>query len=109
MNNVDNVESYGVVECNLINEVDMIVSPNTKSVEENVSVRKKLGYDEINNENYQNITEGTEKNVVDLETCLSDKIPKSRETMLGSWKRKVNQILRMKGDPYLGYRRSRTN
>lgn len=51
----------------------MIVSPNTKSVEENVSVRKKLGYDEINNENYQNITEGTEKNVVDLETCLSDK------------------------------------
>jgi hypothetical protein len=48
----------------------MIVSPNTKSVEENVSVRKKLCYDEINDEN---ITEGTEKNVVDLETCLSDK------------------------------------
>lgn len=29
--------------------------------------------------------------------------------MPGSWKIKVNQKLRMKGDPYLEYSRSRTN
>lgn len=36
-------------------------------------------------------------------------VPKSRESMPGSWKRNVNQKLRMKGDPYLGYSRSRIN
>lgn len=36
-------------------------------------------------------------------------VPKSRESMPGSWKRKVNQKLRMKRDPYLGYSRSKTN
>lgn len=39
----------------------MIVSPSTKCIEENVSVRKKFCYNEINDENDENITEGTEK------------------------------------------------
>jgi len=51
-------------------QVDKTVNPRTSAGENVESARKKLCYDEINNENDENITENTGKNVVDEEISL---------------------------------------
>lgn len=53
-------------------QVDKTVNPRTSAGENVESARKKLCYDEINNENNENITENTRKYVVNEEISLSN-------------------------------------
>ncbi|KAL5246393.1 hypothetical protein ACI65C_013801 [Semiaphis heraclei] len=132
MNNANDITNNDV-ECTLRNYIDKTVNPQTSAGENVESVRKKLCYDEINNENDENITENTGKNIVDEEISLSNEnelvfdgvevlsaddsndlemdyaVTVSKESMAVSYKRKLNQKLRMTGDPYLGYSRSKRN